>query len=299
MAEKRMLSKSFINSAKFMKMSDSAKMLYVYLNVNADDDGIVEVFPFSQMLGTPNDDVQLLVTKGFVCFLNEDWLAFLPHWLQNQYIRQDRYSPSIYHNEVLNNHPEYFDRLPMAKKERILDKKQTVALNDDLFEKWYTKREASVRQEDDLPQGDDGTWPTQLRLGQNNVVEINLNKNNIDESSQDEKSADNLSNLLDSVGKQIISEQGTRFTYNQKKKFIRIIFEMKDSVEREMKVSISHSMYTKEFNKMLTKLFRGMDEILSRGEELSENAYVNKVSRNFWMALAEKNKRVLENLDQL
>ncbi len=50
MAEKRMLSKAFISSASFMKMSDSAKLLYVYLNVNADDDGIVEVFPYSQML---------------------------------------------------------------------------------------------------------------------------------------------------------------------------------------------------------------------------------------------------------
>ncbi len=33
-------------------MSDSAKLLYVYLNVNADDDGIVEAYPYVRMLGT-------------------------------------------------------------------------------------------------------------------------------------------------------------------------------------------------------------------------------------------------------
>lgn len=41
-----MLAKSFLNNASFMKMSDSAKLLYVYLNTNADDDGIVEAYPY-------------------------------------------------------------------------------------------------------------------------------------------------------------------------------------------------------------------------------------------------------------
>lgn len=125
MAEKRMLSKAFISSASFMKMSDSAKLLYVYLNVNADDDGIVEVFPYSQMLGTPEDDVKVLLTKGFIFFLNGDWLAFLPHWLQNQYIRNDRYKASIYHNQLLNMNPDFFNKIPEAPIKQILDKKQT------------------------------------------------------------------------------------------------------------------------------------------------------------------------------
>lgn len=83
MAERRMISKSFINSATFMKMSDSAKLLYFYLNVNADDDGIVEVFPYYKMLSIPEDDVRNLVEKEFIVFLNNDMLSFLPHWLQN------------------------------------------------------------------------------------------------------------------------------------------------------------------------------------------------------------------------
>lgn len=68
MAERRMIAKSFVNSATFMKMSDSAKLLYFYLNVNADDDGMVEVFPYYKMLSIPEDDVRNLAEKEFIVF---------------------------------------------------------------------------------------------------------------------------------------------------------------------------------------------------------------------------------------
>lgn len=137
MAEKRMLSKTFLNNASFMKMSDSAKLLYVYLNTNADDDGIVEAYPYVKMLGTPDDDVKILFTKGFVFFLNEDLLAFLPHWLQNQNIRIDRYKPSIYRFKLLNLKPEFFSKLKPIKLDVILKSGQVEPLRVDLMEKWY------------------------------------------------------------------------------------------------------------------------------------------------------------------
>lgn len=132
-----MLSKTFLNNASFMKMSDSAKLLYVYLNTNADDDGIVEAYPYVKMLGTPDDDVKILFTKGFVFFLNEDLLAFLPHWLQNQNIRIDRYKPSIYRFKLLNLKPEFFSKLKPIKLDVILKSGQVEPLRVDLMEKWY------------------------------------------------------------------------------------------------------------------------------------------------------------------
>lgn len=119
MAERRMISKNFINSATFMKMSDSAKLLYFYLNVNADDDGIVEVFPYYKMLSIPEDDVRNLAEKKFIVFLNNDMLSFLPHWLQNNQLRLDRYRPSVHRNMLLNRFPRYIRNLKDVKREQL------------------------------------------------------------------------------------------------------------------------------------------------------------------------------------
>lgn len=131
MAERRMISKSFINSATFMKMSDSAKLLYFYLNVNADDDGIVEVFPYYKMLSIPEDDVRNLVVKEFIVFLNNDMLSFLPHWLQNNQLRSDRYKPSVHHNMLLNRYPKYIRKVKKVKKGLLDNSPQTEELSSE------------------------------------------------------------------------------------------------------------------------------------------------------------------------
>ena len=131
MAERRMIAKSFVNSATFMKMSDSAKLLYFYLNVNADDDGIVEVFPYYKMLSIPEDDVRNLAEKEFIVFLNNDMLSFLPHWLQNNQLRSDRYKPSVHRNMLLNRYPKYIRNVKKVKKEQLDKSLQTEELSSE------------------------------------------------------------------------------------------------------------------------------------------------------------------------
>ncbi|MDL4908628.1 DNA replication protein DnaD [Enterococcus gallinarum] len=285
MAEKRMLSKAFISSASFMKMSDSAKLLYVYLNVNADDDGIVEVFPYSQMLSTPEDDVKVLLAKGFIFFLNDDWLAFLPHWLQNQYIRNDRYKPSIYHNQLLNMNPEFFNKIPEAPLKQILDKKQTEVLRKDLLDKWYPTGIPLDYQND-----------TQLRLSQSSLIKSNLDKVSVDKISQIETDNQNCKNVINDEGIQIINKLGDRFSEVQRKKFISVILSMKDSVEREYKIEINSAFFHDKTNKMLKKLFSSMNDKLNLGVLLDEIAYVNTTSRNFWKEIAEVEKKSFNNV---
>ena len=285
MAEKRMLSKAFISSASFMKMSDSAKLLYVYLNVNADDDGIVEVFPYSQMLGTPEDDVKVLLTKGFIFFFYFFWLAFLPHWLQNQYIRNDRYKASIYHNQLLNMNPDFFNKIPEAPIKQILDKKQTEILKKDLFDKWYSAGMSSDYQSE-----------TQLRLNQSSLIKSNLDKVSVDKISQIETDNQNCKNVINDEGIQIINRLGDRFSEVQRKKFISVILSMKDSVEREYKIEINSSFFQDKTNKMLKKLFISMNDKLNLGLLLDEIAYVNTTSRNFWKEIAEVEKKSFNNV---
>ena len=47
MAERRMFAKSVINSARFLTMPPSSRLLYYDLGMAADDDGVVEAFMIS------------------------------------------------------------------------------------------------------------------------------------------------------------------------------------------------------------------------------------------------------------
>ncbi len=98
MAERRMFAKSVIGSARFLRMPPSSRLLYYDLGMAADDDGVVEAFSIMRTTGAVEDDLKVLVSKGFVTVLNEDLVAYIVDWSKNNQIRKDRYQPSIYQN---------------------------------------------------------------------------------------------------------------------------------------------------------------------------------------------------------
>lgn len=101
MAERRMFAKSIIGSARFLRMPPSSRLLYYDLGMYADDDGVVEAFSVMRQTGATEDDLRVLVTKGFVNVLNEDLVSLIADWNTNNFIRSDRYRPSIYKDLVL------------------------------------------------------------------------------------------------------------------------------------------------------------------------------------------------------
>ena len=96
MAERRMFSKSIINSARFLRMPPSSRLLYYDLGMQADDDGVVEAFTVMRTTGATEDDLRILCSKGFIVVLNEDLVSFITDWKKNNLIKNDRYHPSIY-----------------------------------------------------------------------------------------------------------------------------------------------------------------------------------------------------------
>lgn len=96
MAERRMFSKSIINSARFLRMPPSSRLLYYDLGMQADDDGVVEAFTVMRTTGATEDDLRILRSKGFIIVLNEDLVSFIADWKKNNLIKNDRYRPSIY-----------------------------------------------------------------------------------------------------------------------------------------------------------------------------------------------------------
>lgn len=96
MAERRMFSKSVINSARFLRMPQTSRLLYYDLGMAADDDGVVEAFTVIRMTGAAEDDLRVLASRGFVTVLNEDLVSYITDWSTNNQLRRDRYKPSIY-----------------------------------------------------------------------------------------------------------------------------------------------------------------------------------------------------------
>ena len=77
MAQRRMFSIKVIDSAKFLKMPSSSRLLYYDLGMRADDDGIVEAFNVLRMTGATEDDLRILVSKGYIRVLNEDLVTYI------------------------------------------------------------------------------------------------------------------------------------------------------------------------------------------------------------------------------
>ena len=73
----RMISEAIIESGRFLKLSDKAKTLYMYLMVRTDDEGAVEAYPAMMLIGAGEDELEELISKGFVIRLNDDDVVYI------------------------------------------------------------------------------------------------------------------------------------------------------------------------------------------------------------------------------
>ena len=96
MAERRMFAKAITNSARFLRMPATARLLYYDLGMAADDDGITEAFSVMRTTGATEDDLRVLASRGYVQILNDDLVSYIPDWKVNNRIRKDRYRESIH-----------------------------------------------------------------------------------------------------------------------------------------------------------------------------------------------------------
>lgn len=106
MAERRMFSKRIVSSGRFLKMPISTQALYFHLGLNADDDGIVEAYSVLNSTGASEDDLRILVAKGFVYVLNEDLVTYIMDWTENNKIRADRKIDSVYKDLLIQIIPD-------------------------------------------------------------------------------------------------------------------------------------------------------------------------------------------------
>lgn len=165
MAERRMFSKKIIDSARFLKMPISSQALYFHMGVRADDDGVVEGYNVMKMTGATEDDLKVLVAKGFVTVLNDDLVSYINDWKEHNLIRADRKVDSIYKDLLLQIIPEVQILEP---KQRSDVKKKQSNVGQPMDVQWTTSGQSI-----------DGEMSAQDRLGKDSIGEDRKGKDRL------------------------------------------------------------------------------------------------------------------------
>ena len=119
-----MFAKTIIDSDTFIDMPATARLLYYDLSMRADDDGFVNSpKKIVRMTGASTDDLNLLAIKKFIIPF-ESGVVVIRHWKIHNYIRNDRYKPTVYQMEknmlIEDENKEYdlllTDGIPMVDK---------------------------------------------------------------------------------------------------------------------------------------------------------------------------------------
>ena len=100
MARKRMFDLEVVDTDLFLEMPQSTQNLYFHLGMRADDDGFVSnPKKIIRTIGANEDDLKILFTKQFIIPF-ESGVVVIRHWKLNNYLRKDRYTKTIYKEEM-------------------------------------------------------------------------------------------------------------------------------------------------------------------------------------------------------
>lgn len=94
MADKRMMSKSVIDTDMFLDMPASTQCLYFHMLLRADDDGFLKnAKTIMRTAGASPDDIKLLIAKQYLIPFDTG-IMVIKHWRIHNYIKKDRYKPT-------------------------------------------------------------------------------------------------------------------------------------------------------------------------------------------------------------
>ena len=82
-ASQTMIDIPTVTSGRFLTLPPTAKVLYFYLLMYADDDGIVDAYAPIQISHTQFSDLNELEQKGYIVYLEKPTLGFLPDYLRH------------------------------------------------------------------------------------------------------------------------------------------------------------------------------------------------------------------------
>ena len=99
MANRRMFSNDIADTDKFLEMPPTSQSLYFHLGLKADDDGFVaSPKKIARACSSSEEDLKILEDAKFIITFPSGVIV-ITDWQLNNYIRQDRYKPTIYVEE--------------------------------------------------------------------------------------------------------------------------------------------------------------------------------------------------------
>lgn len=98
MAQKRMFDRAIIDTDKFMDLPMSGKAIYFLLGMEADDEGFVSYKKVLRIHGGNEDDVKVLVAKGFLIMFPSG-VVVVTDWNKNNWLDNRRTRPTEYQTE--------------------------------------------------------------------------------------------------------------------------------------------------------------------------------------------------------
>jgi len=94
-----MFAKTIVDSDAFLDMPVSSQNLYFHLAMRADDDGFLNnPKKVQRMVNASDDDLRVLCSKSFIIPF-ESGVIVIKHWRMSNYLRADRYKPTVYKEE--------------------------------------------------------------------------------------------------------------------------------------------------------------------------------------------------------
>ena len=185
MAEKRMFSKTIIDSDAFLDMPLSSQALYFHLAMRADDDGFVNnPKKIQRIIGCGDDDLKLLMVKKFLIPF-ESGIVVIKHWKIHNYIAKDRYKETNYIEE------KSLLGIEKNKSYSLLSENENCTPLISLSKKCI---QSGDKVDTDCIQSGDKV-DTQIRLDKNSIDKNSIDKNRQEESTHSNGCSSNGSNL--------------------------------------------------------------------------------------------------------
>lgn len=100
MANRRMFSRDVVMTDDFLDLPPTTKVLYFFLNLEADDDGFVaNPKTIMRLVGTTKEDMKLLIEGNYVLLFNSG-VVVITDWTEHNSIRKDRKKPTRFTEEM-------------------------------------------------------------------------------------------------------------------------------------------------------------------------------------------------------
>ena len=166
MAQKRMFDKSIIRTDKFCDMSMSAKALYFILGMEADDYGFVSPKMIMRMHNASDDDLRILIAKGFV-ILFDTGVVVITDWNKNNWLDKRRLVDTEYKRElrqlkVEENRYCLAVAKPLLRENRI--EQNSIEENSIVYNNYCSKNDTTFKENDITQKNDIDNFDTKIIL---------------------------------------------------------------------------------------------------------------------------------------